>query len=113
MALLVSTRCYRHTGGAAQESIDEVAEVPPIIQRADQLTILWRGCAGLEVRPFGGDQRLTPVRQNQNELQSVMPVRASKDRERLSVKRVMWAGDRHPLWEVPEVGSVWWFPSGR
>jgi hypothetical protein len=53
MALLVSTRCYRHIGGAAQESIDEVAEVPPIIQRADQLTILWRGCAGLEVRPFG------------------------------------------------------------
>jgi len=26
MALLVSTRCYRHIGGAAQKSIDEAAK---------------------------------------------------------------------------------------
>ncbi len=96
-----------------QESIDEVTEASQIIQRADKRTTRRKGCASLEVRPFGGDQRLAPIRQDQNELQSAMPVRASKDLERLSVKRVMWAGDRHPLREVPEVGSVSWFPSTR
>jgi hypothetical protein len=37
MALLVTTRCYRHIGGAAQESIDQPTEVQQVVQRADEL----------------------------------------------------------------------------
>jgi hypothetical protein len=63
--------------GATEESIDEAAEMKQIVGCANQLKSTRRGRVGLEVRPFGGNQRLASVRQNQNELQSVLPVRVS------------------------------------
>lgn len=68
---------------------------------------------GLEVCPFSGNQGLASVRQDQNELQSALPVRMSQDFQRLSLERVMRTGDGHPLREVLTVGSVWRFPSTR
>jgi len=111
MALLVCTRCYWHIGGAAQESIDEAAEAKQVLQRVGELRILWRACGGFEVRPFGWDQGLTPVWENQNELQATPSVRVPEDLQRLSLERVMRASNRHPSWKVPTMGSVWRFPS--
>ena len=64
----------------------------------------------LKVRPFGGDQRLASVRQNENELQATAHARVPEDLQRLSFEWVMRAGDDHSLREVLTVGSVWWFP---
>jgi hypothetical protein len=70
MALLACSRSYWQASGAAQESIGEVAETQQVIQRADQFRSRWRFAGVLEVGPFGGDQRLAAVRQNQHELQA-------------------------------------------
>jgi len=70
-----------------------------------------RAGSGLEIRPFGGDQRLTSVRQNDNELQAVAHVRVTEDLQRLSFEGVMRASDGHPFWKVPMMGSVWQVPS--
>jgi hypothetical protein len=55
MALLVSTRCYRHIGGAAQKSIDQAAETDQVFRRAGEGRILRRGGGVVEIRPFGRD----------------------------------------------------------
>jgi hypothetical protein len=55
MALLVCNRCYRHIGGAAQESVNEATEAAYILQRADELKVRWRACCGVKVGPFGGN----------------------------------------------------------
>ena len=83
-----------------------------MVRRADKLGTIRRNGVGLEIRPFGGDQGLASVRQNQNELQAALPVRVSQDFQRLSFERVARTRDGHPLGEVPTVGSVWRFPSG-
>jgi len=62
MALLVTTRCYRHIGGAPLESIDEATEAQQVIQRTGELWILWRVFSDTEVGPLSGNQRLTAVR---------------------------------------------------
>jgi hypothetical protein len=110
MALLVCPRYFPGIDGAAEESIDEAAEVKQIVRCANKLRTMGRDRVGLEVRPFGGNQRLASVRQNQNELQSVLPMRMAQDFQRLSFERVVWTGDGHPLGEVLRVGSVSWFP---
>jgi hypothetical protein len=111
MALLVCTRCYRYIGSAVQECIDETAKTLQVIQRADERRILRRARSSLEVRPIGGDQRLTSVRQNENELQAATHVRVAEHLEGLSFEWMMWASDGHSFREVLKVGSVWWFPS--
>jgi hypothetical protein len=111
MALLVCTRCYWHIGSAAQEGIDEIAKTQQLIQRTDERRILWRGGSGLEVRPIGGDQRFTPVRQNEDELQAAGHARLAEDLQRLSLEGMMRTGDRYPFRIVLTVGSVWCFPS--
>jgi hypothetical protein len=55
MALLVSTRCYRHIGGAAQKSIDQAAETEQVFRRAGEGKVLGRVGAGVAVRPFRRD----------------------------------------------------------
>jgi len=84
-----------------------------IVRCANKLRTMGKDGVGLEVRPSGGDQRLASVRQNQNELQSVLPVRVSQDFQRLSFERVVRTRDGHPLGEVLTVGSVWRFSSTR
>ena len=111
ITLLVCSRCYSRIGGAAQESIDEAAEAKQVLQRTDDLRALWRVCDSFEVRPFRADQRLTPVRQNENEPQATAYVGVPEDLQRLPFERMMRAGDGHPLREVLTVGSVWWLPS--
>ena len=94
----------------AQKGIDEAAEAQQIIERADEFRSLWRAQGTLEVRPVGGDQRLTAVRQNEHELQAARHAGLPKDLQRLSLERVMRTCDDHSLREVLTVGSVWWFP---
>ena len=95
----------------AQESIHQAAEAKQVLQRADEVKILWRACGdNLEVCPFGGDQRLASVRQNENELQAAGHARLPEDLQRLSFEWVMGTGDGHPFREVLMVGSVWWCP---
>jgi hypothetical protein len=65
----------------------------------------------MEVRPIGPDQRLTSVRKNQKEIQSVLSVDMAKHVQRPSFKRMVAAGDRYTLRVVPEMGSLRWFPS--
>jgi hypothetical protein len=93
MALLVSTRCYWYIGGVTQESIDHAAEAEQVFRRAGGLRILGRAVGGVEVRPIGRDQRLTSVRQNQNELQAPAHVRVPEDLQTLSFERMMRAGN--------------------
>jgi hypothetical protein len=95
----------------AQKSIDEAAKAKQILQRTDQRKVWRKAGGGFEIRPFSGDQRLTAVRQNQNELQTATHECVSEDVQRLSFEGVMRTGDRYPFWEVPMVGSVWWSPS--
>lgn len=98
-------------GSAAEESIDEVAETKQVFRGANKLRIRGRDGARLEVRPFSGNQGLTSVRQNQDEMQAAVPVGVSQDIEGSAVKRVIGARDCYPLGKVPGVGSVWQFPS--
>ena len=111
MPLLVSTRCYRHIGGAAQQSIDQDAKMEQVFQRADERKVLRRDGGRVEVRPLGGDQRLTPVRQNEDELQAGRHARLSVHLQGLPLEWVMWAGDSHSFGKVLTMGSVWWLPS--
>src|SRR5437773_2806637 len=84
MALLACSRSYWQAGGAAQESIGEVAKPQQVVERADELRNL--RCAGgiLIVGPVGGDQRLTAVRQNEHELQAGRHAYEAKDLQRES-----------------------------
>src|SRR5262249_33671770 len=91
-------------------SIDEAAETLQIIERADKHGTLWRE-SSFEVRPFGGDERLTAVRQNEHELQARGHAGLSQDLQRLSVEWMMRARDGHAFGKLLMVGSVWWFPS--
>jgi hypothetical protein len=70
MALLGCPRCYRPSGSVLQERIDKPTKAQQVIQRADELRILWLAGGRLEVRPIGGNQRFTSVRQNENELRA-------------------------------------------
>jgi hypothetical protein len=65
----------------------------------------------MEVCPVSGDQRLTPVRQNEHELQATRHVGMPENFKTLSLKRVMRPGDGHSFRKVLMVGSVWRFPS--
>ena len=113
ITLLVCSRCYPRIDGAAQEGIDEAAEAKQVLQRTDDLRALCRVCDSFEVCPCRRDQRLTPVGENQNELQGAAHARVPEDLQRLSFERMMRAGDGHSLREVLTVGSVWWLPSIR
>jgi hypothetical protein len=110
MALLACLRSYWQVGGAAQESIGKAAKTQEVIQRADKLRIL--RCVGtiLKIRPVGGNQGLTSVGQNENELQTARHARLPEDLKSLSFEWVMPTGDGHPLRKVLTVGSVRWFP---
>ena len=78
-----------------------------IIERADEFKSLGRIGGIVEVRPVGGDQRLTSVRQNQHELQAARHAGLAKDLQRLSLEWVMRTRNCHAFGEVPMVGSVW------
>jgi hypothetical protein len=110
MALLTCSRSYWQGRGAAQESIDEVAESQEARERADQLRGL--GCAFglLKIRPISGDPRLTAVGQEEHELQASTHVHLSEDRQRLALEGMMWTRDSDAFGEVLMMGSVSYAP---
>lgn len=63
-----------------------------------------RGCG--VIGPVRRNERLASVRQNQNEIQALLPDGVAENFQRLSFKRMMAAGDRYTFRIVPEVGSL-------
>ena len=110
MALLACLRSYWQVGGAAQESIGKAAKAEQVIERAGEQRSLWRAGGSLEIRPVGGDQRLTAVWQDEHELQAGGHADLPKDLQRLSMERMMRTRDGHAFGEELMLGSVWWFP---
>ena len=106
MTLLLWTRCYWQIGGAAQESIGQAAKTQEVIQRADQRRGLRKAGRSLEVGPVGGNQRLTSVRQNEDELQAAAHARVSEHLQSPPLERVMRTRDGRPFRKVLMVGSV-------
>ena len=94
-----------------KERINEATQAQQVIERADELRILWGAGRSLDVRPIGRDQRLTSVRQNENELQAAAHARVPEHLQRLPLERVMQTRDGYPFRKVLMVGSVWRFPS--
>ena len=113
MALLVRLRSYWQVGVAAQESIGKIAKAEQVIERADEQKSLWRAGGGLEIRPVGGDQRLTAVWQDEHELQAGGHAGLPQNLQRLSMKRMMRTRDGHAFGKELMLGSVWWFPSTK
>src|SRR5437870_2114693 len=85
----LSAKAYWRVGGAAEESIGKTTKAEQIIERADEQRSLWRARGSLEIRPVGGDQRLTAVWQNEHELYAARHAGLSKDLQRLSMERMM------------------------
>jgi len=110
MALLACLRSYWQVGGAAQKSIGKTAKAEQVIERADEQRSLWRAGGGLEIRPVGGDQRLTAVWQDEHELQACGHADVPQDLQRLSMEWMMQTRDGHAFGEELMLGSVWWFP---
>ena len=111
MALLACLRSYWQVGVAVQESIGKIAKAEQVIERADEQRSLWRAGGSLEIRPVGGDKRLTAVWQDKHELQAGGHAGLPKDLQRLSMERMMRTRDGHALGEELMLGSVWWFLS--
>ena len=93
--------------GSVLQSIYEGDEPKQVLRQADGLISNRRDRRRDAIRPRGGDQRLAPIRQDENKLQLSMPMRALQDLQRLSDERMMRAGDRDAIRSVPEVGSLW------
>ena len=61
---------------------------------------------GVQVRPFGRDQRTRAVRQDQHEKQVAATAHPSQHFQRLPFERVAWAHDGYLIRIPIEVGSV-------
>jgi hypothetical protein len=100
---------------AAKESIHDGAGVKQVFERAEGCH---RRCGeGLgrrgQIGPIGGDQRFTAIRQNQNQMQSAMPMDVPKNSERLAFERMAGTDNGDSLEEVVMMGSVSYVPLGR
>ena len=73
----------------------------------------WRRNRSVEVSPFGGNQRLTSIRQNKNELQARRHAGLPKDLQGLSLEWMMRTRDCHAFGKVLMMGSVWWCSSTK
>jgi hypothetical protein len=92
------------------EYIDEAAKTQQVIQRTDDMS--WRlAVSSVEVRPLGGNQRLTAVRQNNHKLQAAGHAGLPKDLQRLPVEWMMRTRDGHTFGKVLMMGSVSWCSS--
>jgi len=111
MALPVCPRYRSGLDDATEESIDEAAKLKQVLRDAQQGGTREGNGAGLEVGPLGGNQGLASIRQNQEELQVALAVRALQYLQSVALKCVARADDSHPLRKVLTVGSVWRCPS--
>jgi hypothetical protein len=112
MALLACSRSYWQ-GGAAQESISEVAKSQEVRERADQLRRV--SCAGgfLKIRPVSRDPRLTAVGQKEHEVQAGAHAHLSQDLQTLACEGMVRTRDRDAFGEVLMMGSVSYAPSTK
>ena len=111
MALLACSRSYWRGSGAAQQGIGAFTEPQEVLERADQLRKLGGAGGLLKIGPVGGDQRLTAVRQKDDELQAVRHPHLSKDIQRSPFEWMMPARDGDAFGEVLMMGSVSGCPS--
>jgi len=111
MALLGWLRSYRPASRAAQQSIGETSQKQKVIQRANQGRGRQRSGGGFEIGPFGRDQRLAAVRQNENKLQAGGHAGLPQDLQRLTLEGVLGTRDDHAFGEVLMMGSVSCVPS--
>jgi hypothetical protein len=112
MALLLWNKLRRRCCGALQKSICQKAKLKQVFQRADEMvTAHLRRRGDSEIRPVCRNQRSTSVRQNQNEIQALLPDGVAENFQRPSFKRMMAARDGYTFRVFPEVGSLRWFPS--
>jgi hypothetical protein len=111
MTLLLWNKLRLRCCGALQKRIGQKTELKQVLQRADELIIMFPRRRGSgEICPVCRKQRLASVRQNQNEEQTFLPDGVPEYFQRLSFKRMMAASDRYTLRIVPEVGSLRRFP---
>ena len=82
-----------------------------MLLRAQQFHGWPRRCRSDEVGPFGGNEGLTSIRQNQYELQAGGHARLAKDLQRLTMERMMRASDGDAFGKVLMMGRVWWCSS--
>jgi hypothetical protein len=99
----------------AKESIHDGAGVKQVFERAEGCR---RRCGeglgrGGQIGPIGGDQRFTAIRQDQNQMQSAMPMDVPKNSERLAFERMAGTDNGDSLGEVVMMGSVSYVPSTR
>ena len=74
------------------------------------MTLSRADCCGMEICPVSRDQRATPIWQDKDKIQTTLPMCMAEDVQGFAFEWVMWTGDGHLCGEVPEMGSVWWFP---
>jgi len=96
---------------AFEESICEGNQTKQVLGRGCRHCAIASGWCGHKIRPRCGDHGLASIRQDQHELQPAVPVSALHDLKRFAFERMMRTGDRHTIRIVPDVGSVWLFPS--
>jgi hypothetical protein len=65
---------------------------------------------GVEVGPFGWDQRFGAVWQNEKQMQTIIPMSMPEYRKGLTLEWVGRTNDSRLLGKVVEAGSVWLFP---
>jgi len=100
---------------AAKESIHDGAGVKQVFERAEGCRRRCREGLGRgdQIGPIGGDQGFTAIRQDQNELQSAMPMDVPKNSERLAFEGMAGTDNGDSLGEVVMMGSVSYVPSIR
>jgi len=100
---------------AAEESIDDRSYVKQILRRTEggRRRCRERLCGRDEIGPFGRNQRLTAIRQDQNKQEPTFPMQSPKYIERLAFEGMTRTDDDDLLGEVLMMGSVSWVPSIR
>lgn len=96
---------------AVEESICESTQSKQVLLGSKWMTLSRADCRGMKICPISRDQRATPIWQDEDKIQTTLPTCMAENVQGFALEWVMWAGDGHLCGKVPEVGSVWWFPS--
>ena len=105
-------RKRRLGAGPLQESICQGAELKQGVKWVCAIARRWPvNLACGKVGPRSGDMRLTAIWQNGEKKQLAVFVQVMKALKRLAFERMVPSCDGNPVWIVPEMGSLWWFPS--
>jgi hypothetical protein len=115
---LLLNRLAGHDREAVEESVGDGTCVKQVLYGAQRGFGLHRESLSRlshteQICPVRGDQRLTAIRQNQDEIRLPLAMRRPKNLKRFSLKGMASADDRDSLRKVLMMGSVSWFPSTR